>query len=297
MNLVYTTSTDDFQPISFGDSYLYDNYGRLNSFLKSRLTSTELQRLAKPMLTSKKQIEWHSSFDGPMQSLDAYPQEIQVKVEKEYLELFKKIERTVSEFRTSQDKDKEEWASILGLVFNPSDNKLLYNGSEWMFIWGWQFRNKLIIQSPEFNIPEEIEEIPQPEESASVDPELPPVPPVFTVPPVPEPKVEEPKAITPEEEKPVDGPKIPVRPVVPRMRQRLSFWERIKRFFRWIAYRFWGLMMLIVFVLIILCLCKRCCHEKQDCSAFEKVDKELKILEDRVKERCPEVEVEQEPAR
>jgi hypothetical protein len=33
MNLVYATSTDDFQPISFGDSYLYDNYGRLNSFL------------------------------------------------------------------------------------------------------------------------------------------------------------------------------------------------------------------------------------------------------------------------
>ena len=297
MNLVYTTSTDDFQPISFGDSYLYDNYGRLNSFLKNRITAKELQRMAKPVLTSTRQIEWHSTFDGPMQGLDSYPQEIQVTVEKEYLELFKKIERTVAEFRTSQDKDKEQWASILGLVFNPADNKLLYNGSEWMFIWGWKFRNKLIIQSPEFNIPEEIEEIQQLEENTPTEPEEIAAPPVVPIPPMAEPETIEPESIKPEEEKPVIDPIIPVLPTKPRIRQRLSFWERIKRFFRWIAYRFWGLMMLIVFVLLILCLCKRCCHEKEDCSAFENVDKELKRLEDRVKERCPEVKVEPEPER
>jgi hypothetical protein len=56
-------------------------------------------------------------------------------------------------------------------------------------------------------------------------------------------------------------------------------------------------MMLIVFVLLILCLCKCCCNEKEDRSAFENVDKELKRLEDRVKERCPEVKVEPEPER
>jgi hypothetical protein len=297
MNLVYATSTDDFQPISFGDSYLYDNYGRLNSFLKNRLTSKELQRLAKPVLNASKQIEWHSTFDGPMQSLDTYPQDTQVQVEREYLELVKKIERTIVEFRNSQDKDKEQWASILGLVFNPADNKILYNGSEWMFMWGWQFRNRLIIQSPEFNIPEEVETHEVPEISEPVAPEVTPEPVVDTIPPVVEQTSMEPQTEVPEEEKSITEPIITERPVAPKVRRRLSFWERIKRFFRWIAYRFWGLMMLIVFVLLILCMCKRCCHEKEDCSAFENVDKELKRLEDRVKERCPEVEVEPAPER
>jgi hypothetical protein len=51
--------------------------------------------------------------------------------------------------------------------------------------------------------------------------------------------------------------------------------------------------MLIVFTLIILCLCKTCCKGKQeDCSLYENVDKELKMLEDRVKERCPKSKVE-----
>jgi len=289
MNLVYDITTDDFQPISFGDSYLYDNYGRLSSFLKFRLSSNEINRLAKPVLNATKQIEWHSAFDGPMHPLDSFPQESQVDVEKQYLELLKKIERTIVEFRNSQDKDKEQWSNILSLVFNPADNKLLYNGKDWIFMWGWQFRNKLIIQSPEFNIPEdpieqdtvqsEIVNTPELQNELEVE--------MFTHPD--DIKKDE---LAVEEEKLVVDQIGPITPVVPQLRKRISFWERIKRFFRWIAYRLWGLMMLIIFVLLILCLCKNCCQNKEDCSTFENVDKELKRIEDRVKERCPEIKSE-----
>ena len=81
MNLVYSTSTDDFQPISFGDSYLYYNYGRLSSLLKNRLTNTELNRLAQPTLIANKKIEWFSFFDGPMTPLTNFPEEIQINIE------------------------------------------------------------------------------------------------------------------------------------------------------------------------------------------------------------------------
>jgi hypothetical protein len=285
MNLVYSTSTDDFQPISFGDSYLYDNYGRLSSFLKNRLSSADLDRLAKPILGSNKKIDWFSLYDAPMTLLTDSSEETQVSIEKEYLELVKKIQRTIVEFRNSQDNDKEQWASILNLVFNPEDNKLLYNGKDWIFIWGWQFRNKLIIQNPNFLIPEIPEEI----ETNEVEPNNEIINDEVVVPELAvsqnKDNLEIPEIAA---EQPIIQPVTPIVPVVPLIRKRISFWERIKRFFRWLAYRFWGLMMLIVFTLIVLCLCKTCCKETQeDCSIYENVDKELKMLEDRVKERCP----------
>jgi hypothetical protein len=285
MNLVYSTSTDDFQPISFGDSYLYDNYGRLSSFLKNRLSSADLDRLAKPILGSNKKIDWFSLYDAPMTLLTDSSEETQVSIEKEYLELVKKIQRTIVDFKNSQDKDKEQWASILNLVFNPEDNKLLYNGKDWIFIWGWQFRNKLIIQNPNFLIPEIPEEI----ETNEVEPNNEIINDEVVVPELAvsqnKDNLEIPEIAA---EQPIIQPVTPIVPVVPLIRKRISFWERIKRFFRWLAYRFWGLMMLIVFTLIVLCLCKTCCKETQeDCSIYENVDKELKMLEDRVKERCP----------
>jgi hypothetical protein len=294
MNLVYTTTTDDFQPISYGDSYLFDNYSRLISFLKTRLNSSELNRVSKPLLIASRNIEWYSIFNAPMKPLNNFGEEQQISIEREYLELIKKIERIIGDFKKSQDKDKEEWAQILSLVFKPSDNKLLSNGVDWVFIWGWQFRNKLIIQNPDFNIPvapSQIETIKDEQkdnseltnefESEIDSPELEEIREI--------PKIEEPISVL--------DPIIPIVPVVPIVKTRISFWERIKRFFRWITYRFWGLMMLIVFVLLILCLCKHCCRKEDDCSKYQDIDKELKMLEKRVKERCPKTTVESSIAR
>ena len=97
------------------------------------------------------------------------------------------------------------------------------------------------------------------------------------------PKVEEPISIP--------DPIIPIVPIVPIFLRRISFGERIKRIFRWITYRFWGLMMLIVFVLLILCLCKHCCRKEDDCSKYQDIDKVQQKHEMRVKERCPKTTV------
>lgn len=285
MNLVYTTTTDDFQPISFGDSYLFDNYGRLISFLKTRFNPIELNRVSKPILIASRNIEWHSSFDAPMKPIDNYSQEHQISVERDYLEFIKKIERIIIDFKKSQDKDKEEWAQILSLVFNTSDNKLLSNGIDWILIWGWEFRNKLIIQQPNFFLPEdndqnEVEKVDHLDNSHLINET--------------DSEIDLTKNVvipaTADLEEPISV-KEPIKPTSPILRNRISFWERIKRFFRWISYRFWGLMMLIVFVLLILCLCKHCCRKEDDCSGYKDIEKELKMLEKRVKERCPKTTV------
>jgi hypothetical protein len=275
MNLVYTTSTDDFQPISFGDSYLYDNYGRLVSFLKSKLNTVELNRLSKPILNSSRNIEWHSVYNGPMKPLDTFSKEHQILVESQYLELSKKINKTISEFKLGQDKDKEEWAKILSLVFKTSDNKLLSNGQDWVFIWGWQFRNKLIIESPDFNIPNEpVEQIIP---TTLVDDHI-----VNNI--IDDGITDDPFVVSEIVQEPL--PEINDIVELKREKVKISFWYRIKRFFRWVAYRFWGLMLLIIFILLLLCLCKKCCGTNNSIDN-ENIDKELKRIENRIQERCP----------
>lgn len=277
MNLVFTTTTDDFQPISYGDSYLYSNYGRLSAFLSKRLSEDELNKLAKPLFSNSKSIEWYSSYHGPMKPIDQFSTEHQVKVEKEYLELIKKINRTISEFKSSNDKDKEEWAKILTLVFKAEDNKLISNGEQWVMLWGWQFRNKLIVLSPEFQeIPEEKvteEIIPEPVEVQNnyLD--------------------EQNKDIFSEEY--VDNVQEPETEIELgsfdkgkfEYRKKLSFWERLKRFFRWLAYRFWGLMLFIVLMLLLFCLCKKC-RSNQSCADYKRVNDDYNKIENAIKDRC-----------
>jgi hypothetical protein len=72
----------------------------------------------------------------------------------------------------------------------------------------------------------------------------------------------------------------------PEKKSRIGFWGWIKRFFRWLAYRFWGLMMLIVYTLLIIFLTKKCSSQPNNCEDFRKIENELKELEGRVKEKC-----------
>lgn len=73
--------------------------------------------------------------------------------------------------------------------------------------------------------------------------------------------------------------------------RRLTFWERIKRFFRWISYRFWALMLLIIFILLLCCLCKNCSNKKaapcDNCKELDSINKRLEETKIRLKENCP----------
>lgn len=246
MKTIYRLNTEDYKPISYKDSYVYEQHKRIVSFLKSRLDSSKIRKILKPKLV-RNTVEWQGDFDVEMRPIDHASSEEKVKIEKEYLALIEEVERLTKRMKNSGDSDQIEWANFLADVFRVENNMIVYEGQDWAFIWGWKFKSKLTILNPDFvGIPDsEPEPEPEPEHEHEHEPE-PPSPPPPPLPPV--------KA------------------------RRLTFFEYIKRFLRWFAYRFWALMLLILLILLIICLCRRCCAPEFNCTG---INKELGSLQGR----------------
>lgn len=275
MKTVYRLNKEDYKPISYRESYLYEQHQRIISFLKSRLDNQKVKKILKPKLVGG-MLEWQGDFEVEMSLIEHASSKEKVAIEKEYLELIDEIEKLTKRMINSGDSDQVEWANFLTEVFSVENNKILFNGSEWAFIWGWEFKSKLTILDPDFvGIPD-----PTP------DPEIPdptPDPPI----PEPAPPIPEPAPPIADPAPPIADPVSPIADPVPSQtvveKRRLTFFEYIKRFLRWIAYRFWALMLLILVVLLILCMCRHCCAPEFDCSG---IDKELGLLEGRLECCC-----------
>ena len=266
MNLIYTTYTDQFHPVSFTDNYLYENYQRVVAFLKTRIKSDEFRSFAKPVLVDNR-IDWYADAHGTMISIVEHSAEHQKKVEESYVSLRRKIHQIIHQLKSQTDQENVVWANLLETIFNTEDNLLVSNGNDWALIWGWKFRNTLHYVTPNFF--EEPDDNPVNKESEII-PTI-----IDTVPTAPQ---EELKEDIPEDELKFAAPaEVKIKP-------KLSFWERIKRFLRWITYRFWGLMLMILFVLLVCCLCRKCSSSKEKCP--NSIEKELDRLDQRVKDRC-----------
>lgn len=274
MNKVYISSTEEYQPLSHRDSYLYENYLRVTTFLKTRLDKVLVDRIAKPNLVSGN-VEWYSVFNGPMSVIAEYDINHQQIVEKEYVNFLSKVDRFIKELKISGDTDKETWADLLSITFSSENNILISNGTEWAIVWGWQFRNKLNFALPVFaETQTEPELLHQDEDEVREEKEV-----SGSSAEKEKGEIQEPIDIKVVHES-VKGDKITVK------KKRVGFFGYIKRFFRWLAYRFWGLMLLIMFTLIVLCICKKCCIDKENCSQFNKIEEKVIDVEKKVKDRC-----------
>ena len=296
MNLIFTTENSKYSPVSHGATYLYNNYNLIQSFLRTQLNSSELNRLTQPVKNGDV-VEWYGDFPEKMQPLGSFSEVHQKQVEQEYLTFLQKIKNITSGLTTNVDPEKQAWGKLIKDTFNIENNMLISDGNNWAVIWGWEFRNELHFTKSSF-------------ESDLVS----------TVGPIPEvenidkgtqtsqPIQDDSMHLTPDfdndikvqggaesiiEDVPED--QIPEKQnIIAPQKIKLTFWQYIKRFFRWLAYRFWGLMLLIVYTLLIIFLTKQC-SKSADCSDFQKVERELKYLEGRIKERCNgKVELENE---
>jgi hypothetical protein len=291
MNLIYSTDTKEFSPISHGDTYLYEKYFRIFSFLKTKLKDYEYNRLAQPIV-KENMVDWHGNYANKMRSLSNFDPSIQKNIESSYVELLSKTKKIVKELLSSGDDEKMAWGKLISETFDAENNILITDGNEWAIIWGWQFRNKLNFANADFISDKYVE--PTTSTSIKTEPESSDklnIPPPSFIPVEDEQKSaetiftnsDEEIAASIEEEKVLPPPTI-TPPIITKT--RMSFWQHIKRFLSWLAYRFWGLMMLIIYTLLIICLCKKCQHNDNDCSQYQKIERDLKYLEGRVKERC-----------
>lgn len=271
MNKVFVTSTEEYQPISHGDSYLYENYLRITTFLKNRIDESSVNRVAKPNLISGN-VEWYCKFSAPMLQITNYDEGHQQLVESEYVQFLAKIDRFIKELESTGDEDKVQWARLLSVTFSPEDNILISNGKEWAIIWGWKFLNKLKFISPVFT------DIQSNSEGSELELEM-----YETVQEAVQESPNESKE--PEEIEHDEGKEI-VNSPQQRQLKNVGFFQKIIRFFRYLSYRFWGLMLLIILILIVLCICKKCCSNKSRCSELVGIENKINDIEKRVEERC-----------
>lgn len=271
MRNIFTISTKEFQPISFGGNYLHDNYDNLVSFLKLKFKD-EKQRLAKPIQKDEKSFDFFGDFKKPLKRISTYDKSIQDEILLSYNEYLEKVGKLSKRMTRSDNKDEQDWGAILKCVFNRDDNIIISDGQDWILVWGWSFRNKEENYIPLTTIPEKTEE------PAGITP----IPPPITKVEVIDEHTETPPIEEEEEEVIVE------QPLDVNKKSKVGFFGYIKRFFRWISYRFWGLMMLILYTLLILCICRYCCEKEcpDNCSELKKTEQELIKIKERLNERC-----------
>ena len=289
MKKIFATDFNDYSPRSADGRYLYDQYERITQFLAPKIGINELKYIAKPVLElDKNQVVWQSNFPDEMQNLDSFDIETQSKIEADFVTWNKKILQQIRNLSSGNDENLK-WANLLKEAFSVANIKLISDGTEWALIWGWEFRNKLQTIEPGWES-DIVDDVKEPIGGVGVGMGADITPPVPEPPIPPAPPVDPP--LPPPPPPPVDPPLPPVPPnPSPVEKNKRGFLALLRRFFRWLAYRFWGLMMLIVYTLLIIFLTKKCTTNKDpNCEKFQQIENELKELEGRIKERCQETD-------
>ncbi len=283
MKKIFATDFNDYSPRSADGRYLYDQYERITQFLAPKIGMNELKYIAKPVLElDKNQVVWQSNFPDEMQNLDSFDIETQSKIEADFVTWNKKILQQIRNLSSGNDENLK-WANLLKEAFSVANIKLISDGTEWALIWGWEFRNKLQTIEPGWES-DIVDNVKEPIGGEGITPPVPEPP----IPPTPTPTPTPPVADPPPSDPPLPPP--PPNPS-PVEKNKRGFLALLRRFFRWLAYRFWGLMMLIVYTLLIIFLTKKCTTNKDpNCEKFQQIENELKELEGRIKERCQETD-------
>lgn len=278
MRRIYTISTKEFLPISYQGNYLHNNYDNLVSFLKIKLKN-EKNRLAKPIQKDDKSFDFFGDFISPLKRITTFEQSKQDELLISYNDYLSKVESISNSLIRSKNKDEQDWGQILKCVFNRDDNIIISDGNDWVLVWGWSFRNKAENYIPLTTIPEKTPEA----ENTTISP----APPTsnYEAPTQQAPFSED---IDEEDEELINEELINEESIETNKKSKVGFFGYIKRFFRWISYRFWGLMMLIIYTLLILCICRYCCEKEcpDNCSELKKTEQELIKIKERLNERC-----------
>lgn len=275
MKVVYSLKTGEYDPISYGTNYLYNQYDRIQSFLLKLNKSSYKSILAKPILGNG-QVVWYADFTETFTRISEFDEHTQIEIKSKYWQSIQQIQHEILQLSQSRDIEKQNWANLLKEVFNEEDNVIISNGNDWCLLWGWRFRNKSEnYLSPEF-MPKVIPQSNMVLEETSDDYEMGTTTTNFdtdNISSLPEdpPKGEVNKANIPNVTK--------VKP---------SLWTRIKRALRTFVYRMWGLLLLIMFILFLSCLIKKCTNDRlsKSCNDSDQINQKLIDLDKKIQDRC-----------
>ena len=285
MHRLLSFSTREYTPISFRDRYLYDTYDQITSYLTNKLPQQDLDRLLKPVMTSSGTIEWFGKDKIDYVRINELETSISDGIKTEFHDFIERTRVLIEPLKYKKDTDSNDWAELIGKLFDPESIILCGNNSgQWVMLWGWNFQNTEENRRPVIDRPPAVQ---PPVEPPIVQP--PPVEPPIVQPPPVEPLFIHPPDPPVDTDPPGDSPfQLPVDPPVIDKSNNVGCLGRIVRILRWISYRFWGLFWLIIYTLLVIWLCRYCNRPNCDayCEKLKETKKELKLLEERVRERC-----------
>ncbi len=235
MKLVYTLSTGEYQPLSHKQNYLFNDYGKIRGFLGGKLKPGQIDRLAKPIRSDESNYDWYANLDGPGNLLSVFPIEIQDKTKKEYWQFREGIDKVITDLLRSKDNDRKEWGDLLNRVFDENNNIIISDGKDWALLWGWEFRNKNDLVRPNFQrkIEQEKVDVDNTNDTAN-------------------------GTVIIESEENETSPDSTTVENIPRSSNKslpsIGMWERLSRFLRWFTYRYWKLLLFILFLLLLIYL-------------------------------------------
>tara|TARA_B110000285_G_scaffold235285_1_gene316074 strand:+ start:6893 stop:7732 length:840 start_codon:yes stop_codon:yes gene_type:complete len=274
VRIIFTISTKEFEPISFRGNYLHDNYDNLISFLKIN-SEFDIVRLAKPVQKDENSFDFYAEFNNPLKRISEFNKETQDIILKSYFLYLEKMDSLAESLINSKVKDKQDWGEILKCIFNRSDNIIVTDGNDWTLIWGWSFRNKdenyIPLVSKHENSDTRNNSVF--ESTETLKNEI-----------INENDFHDNDDLVEDREKQYSDTKDRSS----SLRENIGLLGYFKRFFRWISFRFWGLMLLIVYTLIIICLCHYCSADscQNDCSKLDETEKELLLIKEHLRKRC-----------
>lgn len=268
MKKITSIPTHSFEPISFGDNYLYTQYEKLRSFLQVNFNQKIANFIAKPVINNS-EVSWYANYYNDFRPIAEFDQETQGLLLSNYWEILNTINAKIKTLRSKTNNDQNEWYSLLNSVFDSENNKIYSDGQNIVVLWGWKFFNAHENKLPTF-IPQQIFSTPTP----LVEPLSTEFQPVITDENQnnePEefvnetPLIEEPEPLVMEPEPLVEA------------EEKKSFWARFLEFLKWFASKYWWLLLLLLLIILFLFFFNSCEDKRNDIT-----NKEINDLNNRI---------------
>jgi len=259
MKKITSIPTHSFEPISFGDNYLYSQYEKLRSFLQVNFNQKIANFIAKPVITNS-EVGWYANYYTEFKPISEFNQETQGALLSNYWEILNTINAKIKSLRSNINNDQNEWYSLLNAVFDSENNKIYSDGQNIVILWGWKFFNAHENKLPTF--------IPQPKFDTPILPDES----IFT--PINEPEIPSEVAneapLIEETEPLIENPE-------PFVEEKKSFWQRLLEFLKWFASKYWWLLLLLLLIILFLFFFNSCESNRNHAT-----NKEIDDLNDRI---------------
>lgn len=259
MKKAYSYSTKNFEAISYGSDYLYQKYEPVESLLKKYLGQSFQSKLAKPVITND-EINWYTIADTGFKELSAFDTDTIHKIKTEYEAHKKDIASLIHNLESNNERN---WSELLRSIYFEPSNQIIYNGHSWFILWGWKNKKGVTYTDPDYPEPIHLSQDGNLGNSGN----------------------ENITSVIGEQDKPKVADELKDRG---NTKSRRTINHRIVRFLRFYTYRFFGWLLFIILLLILLCLCRTFCIKniEQELTRIDSLNTELIKIEKKLIEKC-----------